>query len=269
MTNTDRNINKIIKELSIEEGFDMQTFSFDWIIKVNDKYIVGYNFDINSSAASAICNDKAATYEVLNSNNISAVVHDFFMAPKNAKYLDNGQGYTEILNKLKKYKYLVLKPNNGTSGEDIFLVNNEDELKERLEFLFTRYQSIAISPFINIDKEYRIIVLDNEVKLIFSKNLHNTTRCCNELVKFNLCHGAIPEIVEDEELIFKLSNIALKAVKIIGINFASVDIVDTEGQLKVLEVNSGVMMEHFSRKNNEYFEIAKGIYRDAIKFMLK
>ena len=43
-----------------------ETFSFDWIIKVNDKYIVGYNFDINSSAASAICNDKAATYEVLN-----------------------------------------------------------------------------------------------------------------------------------------------------------------------------------------------------------
>ena len=54
----------------------------------------------------------------------------------------------------------------------------------------------------------------------------------------------------------------------IGLNFVSVDIVELEGgELKILEVNSGVMMENLVKLEKDGYEIAKRIYEQAIDNM--
>jgi len=53
----------------------------------------------------------------------------------------------------------------------------------------------------------------------------------------------------------------------LNIKFASIDIIRTEGKYKILEVNSGVMMEYFAASSSENYETAKKIYREAILLM--
>ena len=55
----------------------------------------------------------------------------------------------------------------------------------------------------------------------------------------------------------------------IGVRFASIDIVSTNEGLKVLEINSGVMMENFAGESPQNYRKAREIYRDAILKMMK
>ncbi|MBP5294429.1 MAG: hypothetical protein J6Y95_01765, partial [Lachnospiraceae bacterium] len=61
-----------------------------------------------------------------------------------------------------------------------------------------------------------------------------------------------------------VEEVAVRASCAMDIRFASVDVVDTDEGLKVLEVNAGVMMEHFAGQDEEDYEIAKSIYRKAL-----
>ena len=63
---------------------------------------------------------------------------------------------------------------------------------------------------------------------------------------------------------------ALEVAKVLGIKFASVDIIELyDGTLLVLESNSGVMMSNFSVNLEEGKDIAKDIYTKVIKEMFK
>jgi glutathione synthase/RimK-type ligase-like ATP-grasp enzyme len=56
---------------------------------------------------------------------------------------------------------------------------------------------------------------------------------------------------------------------VLSIQFASVDIIETNNEMRVLEVNSGIMMEKFIQAANENYAIAKKIYQQAINMMLE
>jgi glutathione synthase/RimK-type ligase-like ATP-grasp enzyme len=86
--------------------------------------------------------------------------------------------------------------------------------------------------------------------------------------KHNLGKGAKPVIVEENKLKKTLGNLALKASNAININFASVDIVETNNGMLVMEINSGVMTENFAQVNKEHYNIAKNIYKNALITML-
>lgn len=92
----------------------------------------------------------------------------------------------------------------------------------------------------------------------------------NEIVtvswKHNLAQGSKPDIDLPIEIKAQLKDIALHTATALDINFASIDIlVDENNNYMVLEINSGVMMEKFSRESCENYIIAKSIYSDAIK----
>jgi glutathione synthase/RimK-type ligase-like ATP-grasp enzyme len=65
----------------------------------------------------------------------------------------------------------------------------------------------------------------------------------------------------------QLVELARRAQQAINIRFASVDVVEAKGQLLILEINSGVMMEYFARHFPESRTIAKGIYARAVEQM--
>ena len=54
---------------------------------------------------------------------------------------------------------LVCKPNDGTGGKDVFVVKNQLELEQAVHQLLEAYRSICLSPFYEIEQEYRVIVL--------------------------------------------------------------------------------------------------------------
>jgi len=298
---------KIIKEVCKEENIELLSFSYDWVFMMQKgdklRYILAYQFDLNTAAIQAICKDKCAAYDILSYHNIPCVEHSIFMSSASG-FSPKGGNYKSLYKLLEEYGKLVCKPNEGASGTDVYAVATGAELEFAVDTIFKTAQSMAVSPYYEIEKEFRVILLDGEVKLVFSKEIpfvkgdgHSTivklmadnncgvlsfelntlnldlgrTPQKDEVVKLgwkhNLAHGAVPQVVTDSLIISDLSKLALNAADVLNIRFASVDIAFIDNAYKILEINSGVMMEHFASSSAVNYEKAKKIYGEAIKLM--
>ncbi len=311
---TERVFDKIIKEIVEEENIEWISYSHDWIYRIKKgekvRYIFGYNFDNNSANVYQIVNDKAGTWELLDSLNIPAVPHHLFRLPSGG---EDESTFFNAMDKAKEYNYKVVckKNNQGTGGADVYKATKKSEVEKTLVKLFSKTNSISLSPLLDITHEYRTIILDGDIKLVYSKNRQavegdgrsmlkdlicekfgpeelksiilgvnpDTAEMLNKVVecgeyftlnwKHNLGLGAEPEILEDGEKRKELESIAKKAAKELNIGFASIDIVEADGKLYVLEINSGVMMERFAVTARNGYNIAKEIYRSAVNKMME
>jgi glutathione synthase/RimK-type ligase-like ATP-grasp enzyme len=238
---------------------------------------------------------------------VPVVEHTFFMSPVNIKYVGVSGNWSKLCKLLNFHRKIVCKSNEGTGGNDVYLVSNQFELENAAHKIYSRSRSMAVCPFYEIENEFRIVVLDEKIKLIYRKNIpfivgdgistlrqllvaylkenmecpvsfnipdEDYLKVLNSGKKYylhwkhNLGQGANPEIVQNEELVERLSDLALRAAQAVNVHFASIDIIETNNQYLVLEINSGVMMEHFSQLNNSNYQIAKRIYKEAIESML-
>ncbi|MEM7375118.1 MAG: hypothetical protein AAF587_41370 [Bacteroidota bacterium] len=313
MKNKDRNLVLMIDEIAVKHQIDVQKFSHDWIIRLQKgtqiRHIFGYNFPNNSSTAQMIANDKSATSELLQASGVPVVEHKLFLNPKLDKYVGQNGNWHSILEYFQQHhEKVVCKAVSGTGGNDVFLVRTQIELEQSIQFLFSKYRSISLSPFVNIRKEYRAISLNQQVELLYQKNIQTllgngsdsvldlirnnfaieelsslldgfSDKCEKELGyipeegeevslnwKSNLGHGAKPIILSDTDpKSHLLTQLAEDCARVLNIQFASVDIVETsEGEFLILEVNSGVMVENFVRILPEKYSFIKGIYEKAI-----
>ena len=282
MENSTRCFVKIIKEICEEEKIDLESFSYDWIFRLHKgdiyNYIIGYQFGLNSCAVHSICCDKSAASEIMTSFEIPNIEHNFFMSPINQKYVSNLGNWEKMMEMLNKHGNLVCKSNEGTGGRQVFRVTNQYELENAVFAIFRKNRSMAISPYYDIENEYRVIVLNGEIKLIYTKRrpyivgdgthtisyliLKSMDNDKNNLVlkeidqnefnrvlnngevfylnwKHNLGQGAYAQI-EDYNLINgDIRNIVNLLVDKMNIRFASIDIVNCHEEYKVLEINSG------------------------------
>ncbi|GAB2026180.1 ATP-grasp domain-containing protein [Lactovum odontotermitis] len=243
-----RQIEKILQEISAEEKLNYQSFADGWILRVGEKFVSGYQFAVNNAAASRLCDDKSATYECLKDAEIAAIPHYFFMEMDKARLAQIRSANGD----------LVLKPNNSTGGEDVVRASSIEEVFSEAGKILSKSDFLAVSPYYSFENEYRLIVLNGEVQICYRKKIQSGW-------KHNLGLGAQATIIEPDE---KLADLALKTAAALNICFASVDIAECASEgLKVLEVNSGVMMEYFSEQSDENYQIAKEIYRKAVKIM--
>lgn len=296
----EKQFNKIIKQICQEKSIQYEELSDDWIIKLTkenrNKFIVGYKFDLNNQATSEICNDKFALYAVLKSEEIPVIEYNILF--KNEE------------DKLEKYFYeynqnVVLKPNNGTCGNNVLHICEYDKLKNEYNKLISKCYSVDICPFYEIESEYRVIYLPTKqhiykkVKPIITgdgvhsvkelliefngeyfgdeKNLKNENISADYIPKFgekieyewrfNLSRGAKIADVDDEEKNI-LMNMINNIIKVINLKFVSIDIVKlTNNQYMVMEINSGVMMENLVKLQDDGIQIAKSVYGEAIDLM--
>jgi len=302
----------IMKEVCAEQNIDCVPFSYNWFFKLSKNgrhaFAFGRNFGLNNSTSAKVCSDKCATSDVLLSAGIPAVEHYFYMTPTDQKYVGEDGNWSKLTAFLKKHGKIVCKTNEGSGGRDVYAVENQFELEQAVHRIFQRSRSMAICPFYKIKKEYRAVVLDGEVKLLYGKNIpyivgdgESTLRALllrymeenncfidssiakvDELSlvlpkgekfdlgwKSNLKQGATPEIVSDGDLKTELTKLAIDTVNALGVRFVSVDMVETDDGLRVLEVNSGVAMQAFIQSKEENYNIAKQIYGEAINLMLE
>ena len=298
-----RQLVKLVEDICEEEGFKFESFSDNWIIQLTNQegkkgVIYGYKFPNNNAAISKVCDDKAGLSDVLKSNKIPHVEHMYFEGSKSPMIGEEGL-WTTLLNLFKKNGKLVLKANSGSGGTNVYKCETIKELEIATFSLLKSHRSMTVSPYIDIENEYRIIVQNGKAMVIYAKQRPNVTgdgkSTIKELIeqngmgdvdvvptidlesvpaegenvtiswKHNLGQGSLPIMIRDKDLIAKLTKFALQTAETLNLDFASVDIVkDRNGGYKVLEINSGIMMETFSRLSEENYEIAKHIYRSAI-----
>lgn len=209
----------------------------------------------------------------------------------------------------KNNEHIVIKPNTGHEGIGVYFCDKKEKIKSILNEVYKQNNSIVLCPYYNIKTEYRTIYLNGQCMITYGKNIpyligdgksnikelikkeqnleledirkenlkdvdFNYIPKENEKVeifwKHNLSGGANPKILEEGELKTKIQNIVRQTAEAININFASIDVIETmQGELYLLEVNSGIFMKNFIEKHPEGKKIAKEIYSKAIKEILK
>ena len=224
------NVQKIIKEICNEIGIEFTLVSQNWIMVLEKeekiKYVVGYKFPLNDQACGKVCDDKYALYEVMNKFNIPVTEH--YIVHKN--YDKN-----RIIDICSKYNNdMVIKSNLGTCGSEVFHKTNIEDIFNTIDDLLVENLSVSICPYYDIKTEYRSIVFNDNIELVygkirpivrgngsstiyellleFNKNYFEKIECSQELNRvlddgelyeynwqFNLSKGAMPFLLEDIE----------------------------------------------------------------------
>jgi len=83
--------------------------------------------------------------------------------------------------------------------------------------------------------------------------------------RHNLGQGGRPRVVAETDPAYPpLAALAFSAVQALGIELAAVDVAESAGTLRVLEVNCGIMMESFARSSEENRARAKRFYHAIV-----
>jgi hypothetical protein len=259
MSNGERIFVEAIKKYCAERDIAVDIRSDGWLIVMqrgqNRHIAFGYDIGLNSAIALRIANDKSATAEMLAMSGIASVPHFLFLNPALHKHHSASEEWERMRKMLVTYPDgIVLKPNEGTSGRYVFLVNDETILQDAATEIFSAHPSLAISPYVKIEEEVRVILLDDVALAVYSKQRADDWR-------HNLDFGARPILLERGEARAASVALAIRAAKAIDIRFSSIDVVRVDGHWQVLEINSGVMMEALGRY---YPELVHATYSAAL-----
>jgi glutathione synthase/RimK-type ligase-like ATP-grasp enzyme len=277
----------------------LEVRSSGWLIMMQQgsarRLAFGYDLGLNGAVAHRIANDKAATSELLALSGIASVPHALFLNPRLNAHIPPAGSWEAMLDMLSEHPAgIVVKPNEGTSGRSVFLATSKPKLELAVHRIFASHASLAISPYLDIDDEVRVVVLDDEPLVVYSKNrpsiVGDGKRSLLELAisatsaeqraavlrgmaddltrheldaivpagerrvlnwRHNLDSGAWPVLLQSGDIRDTCVALAVKAAKVIGIRFGSIDVIRADGRWLVLEINSGVMMESLSRLHPE------------------
>jgi len=79
--------------------------------------------------------------------------------------------------------------------------------------------------------------------------------------RHNLGQGAVAEQLDPADARWRpICDIAVRAARALGVTLASVDIVESQRGLHVLEINCGIMMESLARSGEHGRALARGLY---------
>jgi glutathione synthase/RimK-type ligase-like ATP-grasp enzyme len=130
----------------------------------------GYDIGLNSATAHQIANDKAATADVLQCSGVPCIPHILFLGPKLAAYAPASGSWETMLRLLAEYpRGLVVKPNEGTSGDGVFRVTTKRALELAVGRILAAYPSLAISPYVEIEDEVRVVLVDDLPVVVYGK----------------------------------------------------------------------------------------------------
>lgn len=297
MPNGDRIFVKAITQYCERNGIGVELRADGWLVVMRRgaqrHFAHGYDLGINSAIAHRIANDKSATAEVLALSDIPCIPHFFFLKPELSEQASSSASWQAMVRLLEDNPGgIVVKPNEGTAGRSVFKVSNETQLELAVADIFSSYMALAIAPYVDIEEEVRVILLDETPMVVYSKRrpsiIGDGKNSLRELAiaaapsaqrsgqlagmldiadiaaldvvvaageqrllnwRHNLDAGASPVILERGETREACVRKAVDAARAIGIEFASIDLVRADGSWKVLEINSGVMMETLGRSH--------------------
>lgn len=299
----------IIKQICEQLDIECNILSKGLVIELKKdnkiKYIYGFKFDLNNHALGQILDDKYALYEVLKSNNINVIEHNIVYGINNQNEYAKGYNSIEYVKKLfNKYNNnIVLKVNDGTCGNNVEHITNIEDLESTYLKLISKKISISLCPYYDIEIEFRVIILNNEIKIMYRKEkpvvIGDGVSTIKELLvkfnyeyfknydednknvvlpmneeytydwRFNLSRGArMSEEIDDIDR-KEVEKLALFTSKKLNFKFCSVDIIKSGSKYYIIEINSGVMMRNFIMQASDGFNRTYNLYKEAVIEMFK
>lgn len=260
MTAPNNLFQQILHEICQSEGISIQGLSAGWVQKLQKdsqiRYIVGHKFSLNPQSAGLIADDKYATFAVLRDAGLPIIEHALLYDFSNqATYAQGRNSLDYVENYLAEHNnHIVAKPNNGTRGRGVCYIQHPDEILPTMEIVFHSAASASLCPFYEITHKYRFVILDDEVRLAFVRRAN------------------IPgsEKMTSGQFYQDLSELARTAARALDLRFCSVDFIQLpSGKIRIIEVNSGVMLKFYLEAHPDDHGLIKNIYRDAIRRMFE
>jgi glutathione synthase/RimK-type ligase-like ATP-grasp enzyme len=301
-----------VQKYCAEHGIAVETRSQGWLMVMRKgprrHLAYGYDLGLNSAVTHRIANDKAATAELLEMNGIACVPHAFFPSPALNEYVPAAGTWEAMFGHLAQNPDgIVVKPNEGTSGNLVFKVRNRPALERAVSEIFSLNLNLAISPYLEIKNEVRVILVDDLPLIVYSKSRPSVTgdgvhsilelalatmpaerlsailpRMAGDLDsatldtvlppgqhhalnwRHNLDAGAEPVLLQQEEARERCVELAIKAAKSIDLRFGSIDVVEVDDTWRILEINSGVVMEALGKTHPELVYAAYAAALDKV-----
>ncbi|WP_407168211.1 RimK family alpha-L-glutamate ligase [Bradyrhizobium sp. ORS 111] len=289
-----------IKKYCLAHNIAIEIRSGGWLVILQRgaerRLVIGYDVGLNSAVAHQVANDKSACAEVLASAGVAAIPHTLFLGARLSPHIPGSGSMAAMLRLLDAHpRGLVVKPNEGTSGELVLRVTTNTQLEQAVARILAAHPSLAISPYVEIEDEVRVVLLDERALIVYGKTRPQVTgdgvHSLRELARggltaeqlrtiaddfdaaeldtvpaagerrivnwrHNLDSGASPVLLEDGETRETCIALAVTAAQALRIRFASIDVVRADGAWQILEVNSGVKMEALGRRHPELVEAA-------------
>jgi glutathione synthase/RimK-type ligase-like ATP-grasp enzyme len=312
MLNSQRTFVDAVRKYCAGHGITVEVRSQGWLLVLQRglerHFALGYDLGLNSSVAHRIANDKAATAEVLDICGVPCVPHTLFLSPKLSGYVPPTGSWEAMLRLLdESTEGIVVKPNEGTGGNSVFKVLTRPKLELAVSTIFSSNRSLAISPYLKIEDEVRVVLVDYVPIVVYSKNrpwvVGDGRRSLLELAlatipierlsgilpalfedldqadldavlpsgqgyalnwRHNLALGAEPVLLAQGAVRNACVQIAVMAAKSVGVRFGSIDVVLVDGSWRILEINSGVMMESLAKSHPDLVDAAYSAALDGI-----
>ena len=309
MLNSQRIFVNAVQKYCAENGIAVETRSQGWLMVMRKgprRYLTyGYDVGLNSAVTHRIANDKAATAEVLEMDGIACVPHAFFPGPALSEYASAAGSWQAMLAHLDQNPGgIVVKPNEGTSGNLVFKVLTRLDLERAVNEIFSLNLNLAISPYLEIKNEVRVILVDTLPVIVYSKSRPSITgdgvhsilelalatmpaerlsallpRMVADLDsatletvlpsgqhhalnwRHNLDSGAEPVLLQQGAVRERCVELAIQAAKSIELRFGSIDVVEVDNCWRILEIDSGVVMEALGKA---YPELVYAAYAAAL-----
>jgi len=301
-----------VQKYCAEHAIAVETRSQGWLMVMQKgprrHLAYGYDLGLNSAVTHRIANDKAATAELLEMNGIACVPHAFFPSPALSEYVPPHGSWDAMLGHLTQSPGgIVVKPNEGTSGNLVFKVLDRPALERAVSEIFSLNLNLAISPYLEIKNEVRVILVDDLPLIVYGKSRPSITgdgvHSILELAlaampaerlsailprmagdpdsatletilpsgqhhalnwRHNLDAGAEAVPLQQGETRERCVDLAIKAAKSIDLRFGSIDVVQVDDSWRVLEINSGVVMEALGKTRPELVYAAYSAALDKV-----
>jgi glutathione synthase/RimK-type ligase-like ATP-grasp enzyme len=179
MLNSRRTFVDTVKRYCAGHGITVESRSQGWLLILQRgakrHFAFGYDLGLNSAIAHRIASDKAATAEILRFCGVPCVPHTLILNPTLNEYVapsqaSDSQPWETMLRLLRENPNgLVVKPNEGTSGESVFMVTSEQDLELAAHRIFSANASLVLSPWLDIENEVRVVLLDHHPLIVYNK----------------------------------------------------------------------------------------------------
>lgn len=239
-------------------------------------YFVNNRTPFNSEAINELFKDKEYTYLLLKDKINMPRCLGFlspFCSEEYTQYLVY-ENLTKITEEVRKNFALpvIVKKNRGFGGNNVFLAKTIEDIRGAFSEIFdvnsknVDYVALA-QEYIDIIHEYRVIVYQNEILLVYEKDKSRATFTGN----LSPLHweGAIALHITDETLIREIQDFIEPIFSEMKINYAGFDIArDGDGKLWLIEINGTPNYNIFIRDNGEdiivrMFETILSRFRDS------
>lgn len=153
---------------------------------------------------------------------------------------------------------IIAKDTAAQGNSGIYLIKNKEDFEKLLNFRKKRLDGESVQflfqKFIDIDKEYRLLVLGNRVAVAHKKDRRNYDRL---VVDYDV-PGLETVFVDVNKIPDFLKEMAIRAAKAVDIEIAGVDVCleKKTGRAMVIEVNRGPGFEYDINKSSEIIEVA-------------